>query len=53
LRDDLYEFDKDKYIIRGVRRKREFHMGDEVMVRVMDGDLQQRTLNFELLSDKP
>jgi ribonuclease R len=49
LKDDLYEFNPDKYILRGVRRHREFHMGDEVMVKVTDGDLQQRTLNFELL----
>jgi len=48
LRDDLYEFDADKYIIRGVRRRKEYRMGDEVLVQVADGDLQQRTLNFEL-----
>ncbi len=52
LRDDLYEFDSDRYIIRGVRRKKEFRMGDEVMVKVESGDLQQRTLNFELMSDQ-
>lgn len=52
LRDDIYEFSPEKYIIRGVRKKREFHMGEEVLVRVSEGDLQQRTLNFELIDGK-
>ncbi len=50
MKDDLYEFDADKYIVRGVRRRKEFHMGDEVSVQVSDGDLQQRTLNFMLMT---
>jgi len=52
LRDDTYEFNSEKYILRGVRTRREFHMGDEIAVRVADGDLQQRTLNFELIDDR-
>ncbi len=47
LHDDHYEFDADKYIIRGMRNRTELHMGDSVMIKVLGGNLNQRTLDYE------
>jgi VacB/RNase II family 3'-5' exoribonuclease len=47
LTDDHYEFDADKYIIRALRSRVELHMGDKVMIKVMGGNLNQRTLDFQ------
>lgn len=51
LTDDQYQFDEGKYILTGLRKKREFHMGDIIRIKVMDGDLQKRTLDFRLVLD--
>lgn len=50
LRDDFYEFDGESYVIFGRRRRTEFRLGDKLRVKVADGDLQQRMLEFELLA---
>jgi exoribonuclease R len=47
LADDHYEFDADKYIIRGLRSRTELHMGDKVTIKVMGGNLNQRTLDYQ------
>ena len=47
LTDDHYEFDADKYIIKGLRKRTELHMGDKVMIKVVGGNLNQRTLDFQ------
>lgn len=49
LKDDFYEFDSDAYVIHGRRKKTEIRLGDRVKVRVADGDLQQRMLEFTLI----
>jgi len=46
---DRFEFDADKYIIRGMRTREEIHLGDKVMVKVVAGDLNKRTLDFQLV----
>lgn len=46
LSDDHYEFDADKYIIRGLRTRTELHMGDSIMIKVVGGNLNQRTLDY-------
>ncbi|MFM1998876.1 MAG: ribonuclease [Bacteroidota bacterium] len=51
LMGDNYEFDSERYIVYGLRKKREFHMGDKVKIRVVGGDIQQRTLDFELVDE--
>ena len=47
LTDDHYEFDADRYIIRGLRSRTELHMGAKVTVKVMGGNLNQRTLDYQ------
>jgi ribonuclease R len=49
LQGDTYEFDSDKYIIKGLRKKHEFRLGDKVMIKVVGGDLQKRTLDYVLV----
>ncbi|MEY3398151.1 MAG: ribonuclease [Bacteroidota bacterium] len=51
LNDDMYQFEESKYIIRGLRKKKEFHMGDIVRIRVRGGDLQRRTLDYILVTE--
>jgi ribonuclease R len=50
LHDDHYEFEADKYIIRGQRSRVEFHMGDKVMIKVLGGNLNQRQLDYALVN---
>lgn len=49
IKGDRYEFYPEKYIIRGVRSGAEFHLGDAVMIKVLGGDLNKRSLDFELI----
>ncbi|MEN9640459.1 MAG: ribonuclease [Bacteroidota bacterium] len=49
LQGDTYEFDSDKYIVKGLRKKHEFRLGDKVMIKVVGGDLQKRTLDYVLI----
>ncbi len=46
---DRFEFDAEKYIIRGMRSREEIHLGDRVMVKVVAGDLNKRTLDYLLV----
>lgn len=49
LRDDYYSFDDAKYLVKGKRRGEEFHMGDEVEIKIIGADLVKRQLDFEIL----
>ncbi|MFM7813017.1 MAG: RNB domain-containing ribonuclease, partial [Flavobacteriales bacterium] len=53
IRGDRYEFISDKYILYGIKTRHEIHMGDHVTIRVERGDLNQRTLEFSLISFDP
>ncbi len=46
---DYFEFNADHYVIRGSRSGEEFHLGDKVMIKVLGGDLNRRTLDYELM----
>jgi ribonuclease R len=46
---DYFEFNSDHYVIRGSRTGEEFHLGDKVMIKVLGGDLNRRTLDYELM----
>jgi len=50
MKDDFYEFDAERYVLRGSRKRKEYHMGDKVTIRVEGGNLQLRTLDFELVN---
>lgn len=46
---DYFEFNADEYIIRGSRTGEEFCLGDKVTIKVLGGDLNRRTLDYELV----
>ena len=50
---DFYELDKDNYRIVGKNNKRIIQFGDEMMVVVKSANLLDRTIDFELVDDRP
>lgn len=49
LADDYYLFDEKQHSLRGRNRGKVFRLGDKVRVRVMDVNLEERQINFEIL----
>ncbi|MBL7943580.1 MAG: RNB domain-containing ribonuclease, partial [Flavobacteriales bacterium] len=50
MKDDIYEFDESRYVTKGLRKGKEFHMGDTVHIMVVSGDLQERKLEYKLVN---
>jgi ribonuclease R len=44
---DRFEFIAEQYVLRGMRRREEIHLGDRILVRVKDGNLEDRIIVFE------
>jgi len=53
LSDDYYEFDKENYRLIGQRNKKMYTFGDAVEVRVKETNLARRSIDFELVTDRP
>lgn len=51
LNNDFYQFDKAKHRLMGERTGVAFHLGDELRVRVMRVDLEDRKIDLELADD--
>lgn len=51
LPDDYYQFDPIKHILQGERSGRRFRLGDAIKVKVARVDLDQREIDFVLLTD--
>lgn len=49
IRGDFFEFDEKLYRIRGKRTRKIYRLGDEVRVRVVRANLEQKLLDFVLL----
>ena len=49
LADDYYEFDERAYRLVGRRSHRSYSLGDRLLVRVQNADLDNRRLDFELI----
>jgi len=49
IRSDFYEFDEKLYQLRGKRSRKCYRLGDEVRIRVVSANLEQRLLDFELI----
>ncbi len=49
MRDDYYEFDAKNFRLIGKRKKRMITLGDKVKVRVIDTDIDRRTIDLELV----
>ena len=49
MTDDNYQFDENRFIVKGYRTGKEYHMGDEVNIKVVRANLAKRTLDFEII----
>lgn len=49
LDDDFYEFDEKNYCLRGRRTKREYRLGDEIMIKVTRANLERKQLDFSIV----
>ncbi|MGK5087600.1 ribonuclease R [Bdellovibrionota bacterium FG-2] len=47
--DDFYQFNEERMIFSGTRKKRTFRMGDPVRVRVTRADLDERKIDFQFI----
>ncbi len=52
LRDDYYVFDEDKYIVYGERSGKEYRLGDRAKIRVVNADLNKRTIDFMFVKEE-
>ena len=48
--DDDYSFDEDHYCLRGRKSKKEYRLGDEVVVGVLDVIIERQRANFTIES---
>ena len=51
IRSDFYEFDEERYLIRGKRTRHIYRLGDPVRIRVKSTNLEQRLLDYELVEN--
>ena len=49
IKEDFFEFDEKLYRIKGKRTHKIYHLSDEVRIRVINANLDQRLLDFELV----
>jgi ribonuclease R len=52
IKGDFFEFEEDKYRLRGRRTRKIYRLGDSVRIRVSSANLEQRLLDFELLDSE-
>ncbi|MCM2279078.1 MAG: ribonuclease R [Oligoflexia bacterium] len=52
MMDDFYQFNEDRMIFYGRRKKRTFKIGDRVRVRVLRADVDKRQIDFGLVESK-
>jgi ribonuclease R len=50
MTDDFYEFNEERLVFYGKKKRRTFKIGNDVRVRVDRADLDQRILDFSLVS---
>ena len=52
LKDDYYEYDEQNYRIIGKSNKKIITLGDKVQVKVLNTDIDKRTIDLELVQHK-
>lgn len=50
--DGYYEFDQDNYRAIDYRTKKEFHIGDDVTIKVVNVDLNMGKIDFKMVGDE-
>ena len=53
MTDDFYQFNEERMIFYGKRKKRTFKIGDKLRVRALRADLDRRQIDFGLVDGKP
>ncbi len=51
IRSDFFEFDEPRYRLVGKRSHKIFRLGDAVRIRVLNANLEQRILDYELIEN--
>lgn len=51
--DDYYEFDEKNMRLIGAKNKKMITLGDKVMVRVTNTDIDRRTIDLEFADNEP
>lgn len=51
IKSDFFEFDPERYILKGRRSRKRYTLGTPVKIRVKKADLEQRIIDYELLED--
>ena len=51
IRSDFFEFDEARYRLVGKRSHKIFRLGDAVRIRVLNANLEQRILDYELIEN--
>ena len=49
LSGDYYDFEPSTYSVKGQRTKKAFRLGDEIRVKLINADLEERRLDFEVV----
>ena len=52
IKSDFFEFDEKLYRIKGRRTRKVYRLGDEVRIRVLNTNLEQRLLDYELVEER-
>ena len=52
IKTDFFVFEEEKYRLRGRRTHKIYRLGDPVRVRVTRANLEQRLLDFELVTEE-
>ncbi|MGI6357950.1 MAG: ribonuclease R [Bacillota bacterium] len=52
MADDFYQFDDTAYALIGKRTKRRFRLGDRVQVKLINVNLEERRIDFELAEEE-
>ncbi|PAD22854.1 ribonuclease R [Terribacillus saccharophilus] len=53
LTDDFYHFDDKRYAMIGERTGNQFRIGDEITIRVVKVNIEERIIDFEVVGMKP
>ncbi len=50
MEDDYYVLDKENYALRGTHTNKKYTIGDEIKIKVVGGDTEQKILDYKIVS---
>ena len=51
IKSDFFEFDPDRYLLRGRHSRKQYTLGSNVKIKVSRADLDQKQIDFELIEE--